>query len=44
VAGGLAGVRYGFGAIPEQWIQALARHDEVEGLFNDFARLTESKA
>lgn len=43
VAGGLAGVHYGFSAIPEKWIQALARQDDVEALFNDFTLLTESK-
>jgi ADP-ribosylglycohydrolase len=43
VAGGLAGVHYGVNAIPEKWIQALARRTDVEALFNDFTRLTESK-
>jgi len=43
VAGGLAGVHYGFSAIPEKWIQALARRGDVEALFSDFTRLTESK-
>jgi ADP-ribosyl-[dinitrogen reductase] hydrolase len=37
VAGGLAGVHYGRSAIPEPWRQAMARHDEVEGLFDRFA-------
>lgn len=36
VAGGLAGVCYGMGAIPEKWLTTLARHDEVESLFNRF--------
>lgn len=36
VAGGLAGVRYGVRAIPEKWIRSLARHDEIELLFNRF--------
>jgi ADP-ribosylglycohydrolase len=39
VAGGLAGVHYGMSAIPEKWIHSLARHDEVELLFNRFADL-----
>lgn len=39
VAGGLAGVHYGFGAIPEKWVQALARHGEVEALFNRFVEI-----
>lgn len=43
VAVGLAGVQYGVNAIPEKWIQALARRGDVEALFSDFTRLTESK-
>ena len=39
VAGGLAGVRYGVGAIRETWIRSLARHGEIEILFNRFAAL-----
>lgn len=39
VAGGLAGVHYGVSAIPEKWRQALARHDDVETLFNEFSQL-----
>jgi ADP-ribosylglycohydrolase len=39
VAGGLAGVFYGLNAVPEKWIRSLARHDEVESLFNRFADL-----
>ena len=39
VAGGLAGVHYGMRAIPEKWIRALARHDEVESLFEQFVKL-----
>jgi ADP-ribosyl-[dinitrogen reductase] hydrolase len=36
VAGGLAGVQYGLNAIPKQWLNALARHQEVEALFARF--------
>ncbi len=43
VAGGLAGVHYGIGAIPEKWIQSLARHDEVETLFKQFTEMVSSK-
>jgi ADP-ribosyl-[dinitrogen reductase] hydrolase len=43
VAGGLAGVLYGLNAIPEKWIQSLARRSDVETLFNDFAQLIETK-
>jgi ADP-ribosyl-[dinitrogen reductase] hydrolase len=39
VAGGLAGVHYGVSAIPEKWIRSLARHEEVEALFERFTRL-----
>lgn len=34
VAGGLAGVYYGFEAIPPDWISVLARRMEIEGLIN----------
>jgi ADP-ribosylglycohydrolase len=37
VAGGLAGVSYGLGAIPGNWLKALARHNDVDWLFNRFA-------
>ncbi len=36
VAGGLAGAFYGVEAIPTAWKKALARHDEVESLFDRF--------
>ncbi len=39
VSGGLAGVHYGLSAIPQKWLQSLARHDEVESLFNRFAEM-----
>lgn len=37
VAGGLAGVLFGRSAIPEAWVRALARGDEVEELATRFA-------
>ncbi len=37
VAGGLAGVIYGFEAIPTKWVDALARKDDVLDLANRFA-------
>lgn len=37
VAGGLAGVNYGLNAIPAKWLDALARRDEIEPLFNNLA-------
>jgi ADP-ribosylglycohydrolase len=39
VSGGLAGVHYGLSAIPQKWLQSLARHAEVESLFNRFAEM-----
>lgn len=36
VAGGLAGAYYGMTAIPYLWGQQLARHDDVEALFESF--------
>ena len=32
VTGGLAGLYYGCGAIPEEWIKQLARHEDIEDL------------
>lgn len=37
VAGGLAGARWGFDAIPSAWVQCLARSDELRSLFVRFA-------
>jgi ADP-ribosyl-[dinitrogen reductase] hydrolase len=39
VAGGLAGVLYGGTSIPQNWIHALARHDDLNSIFNQFADL-----
>ena len=39
VAGGLAGVYYGMDAVPVEWRTALARAEEVEALFNKFAKM-----
>jgi ADP-ribosyl-[dinitrogen reductase] hydrolase len=41
VAGGLAGVVYGFKSIPTDWIRQLARKGDVDCLFHDFADLCE---
>jgi ADP-ribosylglycohydrolase len=43
VAGGLAGVHYGLGAIPRKWIDALARKNEVGSLFERFSQLVPSQ-
>jgi ADP-ribosyl-[dinitrogen reductase] hydrolase len=32
VAGGLAGIRYGFAEIPKPWVEVIARKSEIEGL------------
>ncbi|HEY8362311.1 MAG TPA: ADP-ribosylglycohydrolase family protein [Tissierellaceae bacterium] len=34
VAGGLAGLKYGYDSIPEEWKESLARRDYIEGLCN----------
>lgn len=39
VAGGLAGVLYGLESIPHDWKSVLARHNDIEKLFNEFADL-----
>ena len=41
VAGGLAGILYGVGGekgIPEEWIEQIAKHEEIKALCEDFAR------
>ncbi len=42
VAGGLAGVVYGFKSIPVDWIRQLARKGDVDCLFHEFAELCEA--
>ena len=39
VTGGLAGVAYGMKSIPNDWIQAIPRHDDLNSLFKKFIRL-----
>ncbi len=39
VAGGLAGVTYGYQSIPGEWIQQLASQEKLDQLFNTFSRL-----
>ena len=36
VTGGLAGIHYGVDAIPKEWINTIARKDDIEGLFRGF--------
>ncbi|MCB9274403.1 MAG: ADP-ribosylglycohydrolase family protein [Lewinellaceae bacterium] len=38
VAGGLAGLAYGFDAIPPQWVEQLARRQEIEALCQRLAK------
>lgn len=38
VAGGLAGVYYGFDAIPREWLSAIARREDIEALLEAFVR------
>ena len=42
VAGGLAGVAYAMKSIPVAWIQQLARKDDVDCLFHNFADVCEA--
>lgn len=37
VTGGLAGLRFGLGGIPDHWRYQLARHDDIEALGDSFA-------
>jgi len=36
IAGGLAGMYYGVDAIPDEWLNQLARRDDIEKLCTDF--------
>ena len=44
VAGGLAGVAYGFKSVPPAWISQLARRGDVDCLLQEFADLCEQAA
>jgi ADP-ribosylglycohydrolase len=44
VTGGLAGLAYGKGAIPAEWVATLAREAEIEALAGRLAALVESPA
>ena len=37
IAGGLAGIYYGYDEIPEHWLGQIARFDYIDELINDFA-------
>lgn len=43
VAGGLAGVAYGIKSIPANWVHDLARRNDVDCLFVEFANLCNNK-
>jgi ADP-ribosyl-[dinitrogen reductase] hydrolase len=39
VAGGLAGVLYGLRSIPQRWLDALARKNDIKNLFDEFVQI-----
>lgn len=43
VAGGLSGLVYGLDDIPGNWLESLARKQEVEDLINEFASIIQSR-
>ncbi len=36
VCGQLAGAKYGYSSIPERWLAAISRRNEIDGLFSEF--------
>ena len=44
VAGGLAGLLYGYNAIPEAWLKVIAKREWIEALCDDYANYLETKA
>ncbi|MCX7965387.1 MAG: ADP-ribosylglycohydrolase family protein, partial [Syntrophorhabdaceae bacterium] len=38
VTGGLAGIYYGFDAIPKEWIDTIIRKEEISNLFEGFCK------
>jgi ADP-ribosylglycohydrolase len=43
IAASLLGVKYGFNAIPQQWIDGLNKRDELDDKVNSFIKLLEDK-
>ncbi len=41
IAGGIAGIYYGVGDIPRNWLENLARKEELYRMFEQFCRVTE---
>lgn len=41
IAGGIAGIYYGVGDIPQSWLESLARKEELYRMFGQFCRVTE---
>ena len=37
IAGGLAGIYYGYDDIPEHWLEQIAKFDYIDELIDDFA-------
>ena len=42
VCGQLAGAKYGYSAIPERWLAAISRRNEINGLFSEFLAICKS--
>ncbi|SHL34057.1 ADP-ribosylglycohydrolase [Anaerocolumna jejuensis DSM 15929] len=41
IAGGLAGIYYGFDSIPDKWVQGIVRKEELYDIFTQFSSLLE---
>ncbi|MGN6713341.1 ADP-ribosylglycohydrolase family protein [Anaerocolumna jejuensis] len=41
IAGGLAGIYYGFDGIPDKWVQSIVRKEELYDIFTKFSSLLE---
>ena len=39
IAGGIAGIYYGYVQIPDQWIQNISRKEEMQQMFSDFYKI-----
>jgi ADP-ribosyl-[dinitrogen reductase] hydrolase len=37
VAGGLAGIYYGYDSIPKEWLSVIAKHEYIENLCNELS-------
>lgn len=41
IAGGLAGIYYGFDSLPDKWVQSIVRKEELYDIFTQFSSLLE---